>query len=220
MSSQQIDLARDFIADKDNDPSRLQEVMKLSGRTYVEMLFELLECEDKRVRNRTAKLIAQFSEQKPNLIEPQWDRLVQCVSGSENILRWNALMAFGQMASLDSGERIQSLLPTLMKLLEDESMVTAGHAISALGKIAKAHKETRRRILQHMLTVHEVSRNAECNQILIGKVLAALEPWISNASPKEKATILDYAKAQEQSLRSSTQKLAKRLSKKMHQQRN
>ena len=97
-------------------------------------------------------------------------------------------------------------------------MVTVGHAISCLGKIAKAYPQQRKNIMRRMMRVHESTRAVECSQILIGKVLAAVESLILDADSAELSLMQNYAKEHEQSPRLSTQKLANKVSKKIHLQ--
>jgi|GEM_PF-2857510 len=220
MPRNRVAQAREFLANKDKDPSRLWEALAVSVRVYAETLFALLQCDDKRAKNRAAKLIANLSEHDPRSVNPHWNELIECATGKENILRWNALIAIGFVTRLDSSERVRSLLPKLYKLIQDESMVTAGHAVTCLGKIALAHEEYRRTILRRLMTIDESSRDPECNQILAGKVLAALEPFIPDTASAKQASILDYAKEYEQSHRSSTRKLATKLVKKFQQKTN
>ncbi len=215
MKPKQLDEARRYLAEAENDPGQLQEVTGACDSNYAEVLVALLEGDHKRTKNRAAKLIAILSRASPHAVEPHWDRLLEHVTGSDTILRWNALIAMGNLAHLATGRQIERLLPQVSRLLRDDSMVTAGHAITCLSQAALARGEHREQILTQLLAIDHSARAPGCAQILDGKVLKILEPFIHSAGRAERAHLAEFATGQEASPRSGTRKLATRLQKRL-----
>lgn len=61
-------------------------------------------------------------------------------------------------------------------------MVTAGHVIFALGKLAANHSGIRSDIVANLTAVETWPYKPECLEILIGKVLTAVESLVTSMS--------------------------------------
>ena len=203
-------IAREFLAAKTNDPAALREHLGGTDRAFAKVLVALLESPEKRAKNRAAKLLALTSEKKPGAVYPDIDRLFEYLAGDETILKWNALISLGHLAGVDKSNCIEERLPVLFQLLHDESMITAGHAIVCLGRIAAAHQALTGTIVVRLLSIESMPHSAECRRILAGKVLGALDPAYAHADDATRKRLRSFAKRHLKNARPATQKLATR----------
>ena len=83
-------------------------------------------------------------------------------------------------------ELTTSLFHKLLLFLSDnESMITAGHVIDNLGKIANTKPSLRDTITKKLLDLENSSRNNECKNILLGKAIMAFGQYYESNENKE-----------------------------------
>lgn len=208
-----ISQAREFLANGNNDPTGLGPHLRTGRKAYARTLAGLLDCPDKRARNRAAKLLVDLSASEPNSVYPLIDELVIRVGSDDTIVQWNAIASIGLLAGVDRDGTIDGRLPALFELLRNKSMITAGHAIVALGRIAGEKPHLRSRILDRLLKVDAIPRNPECREILAGKVLTALSSLGPGSAPTEIRRIRSFASKYQDSPRKAVRTAAVRAGK-------
>ena len=150
-----------------------------------------------------------FSTRKPNLLYPRFAFFVQLIEGEDTILKWIAIDVIGNVSSVDAKNRInKKILRTLYDLLSNESMITAAHAISALGNIAVHKPRHRKEITANLLRVEKIKRNSECRNILIGHTILALTEYIDQI--QDKKPVLAFAQRALKNSRHATRKKAEK----------
>lgn len=205
-----MDTAHAFLADRGNSPADLRFHLEGTARSYAKTLLALLGAANKKVKNRAAKLLAQLSQDEPKVLHPEFGQLAALVAAPDTIVRWNALIAVGFLSrGADSGA-IDALLPELFGLLKDPSMITAGHAITSLGRIAASHEEHADAIVAALLDSDSPTRDPECRSILAGKTLAAMDPPASKVAKTLHARLVAFARSHADDSRPATRKLATR----------
>jgi hypothetical protein len=100
------------------------------------------------VQNGCAELASLLSEPHPELLYPHLSLFVANLCSRAKALRWEAVCTLGNLAAVDERRQICKLVPTLLLLLEDESIVLQGHAVRALAKIARANARRAGAILE------------------------------------------------------------------------
>lgn len=163
----------------------------------------------KRIKNAAAKTLQILSARNPKLLYAQLDFFLQLIDGDDTILKWIAIDVIGNVSSVDTKNRIsKTILLTLYDLLSDESMITAAHAIAALGHIAIHKPRHRKEITAHLLRVENIERNPECRNILIGHTIIALTEYIDQL--RDKKAVLAFARRALKNSRPATRKKAEK----------
>jgi hypothetical protein len=162
---------------------------------------------NKRIKNAAAKTLQILSAREPILLYPKFTFFVQLMNSDDTILKWIAIDVIGNVSAVDTKNRInKTTLQALYDLLSDESMITAAHAITALGTIA-AHKPRRRKeITNNLLSIEKIKRNPECRNILIGHTILALTEYIDQL--RDKKAVLLFARRALKNSRHATRKKA------------
>ena len=137
------------------------------------------------------------------------------VEAEETIPKWNALITVGLMADSVHGSKARALLPRLFELLEDASMVTTGHVVTCLRRLAAAKPRLRPEIVARMLKIEGSSRNPGCNEILADKVLKALITMAPDFQAATRESVIEFAANCAESSRSTTRTLADKLEKRL-----
>lgn len=207
--------AADFLSAPDIEPTELYKSLGAPIDAYVATVVDLLGDHMKRVKNRAAKLVVAACEAEPRVVYPYWGALVGYLDGDENILRWNAMIGLGFLAGECSETEASELVARVRPCLEDESMITAGHTITCLGRVALAKSAMRSIVVDDLLGVERMARNAECREILCGKALMALDPLVDEFDDSKCVRVSEFAARQLKSGRGSTQKIARRLMKRV-----
>lgn len=133
----------------------------------LQAVYEGIESSNKRIKNGSAKIFNILSQKHPNELYPRFDFFASLIESEDNIIKWNAIVVAGNLAFVDVENKIASILSVLFKLLSDETMITAAHAIESLGKIVKANPAFNQKISKQLILVETISRNEECRNILL-----------------------------------------------------
>lgn len=138
------------------------------------------EAAPKKVRNAAIKTVSILAQHRPSWVVGHLDDFIGRLDDEANIIRWTAMDVVGAVAVVD-GESGPShsirrpVVHSLERALEDVSMVTASHAVENLARIAVARKRYRASIVAALLRVETFPREEACREVLLGKVVEALE---------------------------------------------
>ncbi|MFA5134438.1 MAG: hypothetical protein WC505_01465 [Patescibacteria group bacterium] len=139
-----------------------------------------LQSDNPHVKYCCAKQAIALSAENPAALHRKLGVFVPFLDGGNNVLRWTALIVIGNLASVDSTGAIIKLVPRLIAFIKDASLITAGNAVKALGKIARHKPRLRKKILRALVGVEKVTYynkgkpSPECGNIMVGNVLDVL----------------------------------------------
>jgi hypothetical protein len=145
-------------------------------------LQELLS-KDPKVKYSCAKRAIAVSRENPKALYPDFGFSLKLLEGDNKILKWSAIQIIGNLSKVDSQKKVDALIPHLIALLSDKTMVTAANAIGALSKIAKNKAEHQEMILGALLRVEKAKYyskgelSPECTNVAIGHVIQCLEQF-------------------------------------------
>ena len=152
------------------------------------------------------------SQQSPELLYSHFDRFEELLESKNNIMKWTALQILGNLASVDTDHRIDSILPKIIANLNEGKMTTANNAISALATIAGQRSDLREKICLELLQVENYKYDTnECRNIAIGKVVLSFELLKDCLSSKIREELLQFLTRQSDNSRSATAKKAQSL---------
>lgn len=176
--------------------------------------FSGLSSQDAKIKFATAKALVELAKSHPERLYPAFDSIVPILDDENSILKWCAIDAIGYLAEVDANHLIDSLLPKLFAQLRGGKMITANHAIEALGRIARARPELEPMITPVLLKVASYRYDTpECTNIAIGKSLEALGSYTDLL--KRRNRIRSFAELQTHNRRPATKRKAETLLKKL-----
>jgi len=183
----------------------------LADNKPLELVFQGLSSGVSRVKFGCSKALLLLSQKRPDLLYGRIERIVELLDSENQILKWNAIAILGNLAAVDTKHQIKSHLKKLFGFLACGELITANNAIAALGKIAYAFPDERRRITAQLLGIeHNKFDTDECRNIAIGKAILAIEVFLDPGKPAK--SVFDFVRRQMENPRMATAKKAKAFS--------
>lgn len=198
------------LKEKGNKAAENIAILTLKDISLLQHVLDGATSSNKRVKNAAAKTLKIISAKEPQMLYPKFDFFVDLIKGEDTILKWIAIDVIGNLSYVDTENKIdKKILKKFYKLLSDEVMITSGHSIDNLWKIALNKPRYQKEITAHLLEVDSIERNEECRRILAGKVILAFTQYFDLIDDKNKEKILSYAKGHLNSSRHATKNKAK-----------
>jgi len=133
---------------------------------------------DPCTRFAAAKLMRILSERSPETLYPHFDALVRMLRDENSILRWNAMLALGNLASADREDKLESILDDYLAPVSGPNLVDAANTLQGAACIARAKPHLADRIAKRILEVERARyAKAECRNVAIGHAILALEEF-------------------------------------------
>jgi len=171
--------------------------------------------EKARVKFPIAKILRTISEKEPGLLYPRFDFFIDLLDSDNNIIKWNAMDIIANLTAADEDNKFDRIFERYFSLLNDGSLITAGHVVDNSAKIAAAKPERREQIEALVLTVEEVPLpTSECRNILAGKAILAFDQWFDVVEDKE--AVVGFVHRQLNSSRNATKNKAAKFLKRRH----
>ena len=161
-----------------------------------------------RVKFSCSKALLLLSEKHPEMLRDSIDAIATLLDSENQILKWNATAIMGNLAAKDTEGRVRSSLKKICGFLDGGELITANNAIAALGKMARAFPEERKRIVRRLIGVERgMFETEECRNMAIGKAILAVEMFCSPENPGKQ--VLDFVGRQTCNSRTATANKAK-----------
>ncbi len=174
----------------------------------IDSVFDQLSSKIPGVKFGCAKSLWLVSEQNPGLLYPKIARVLELLDSGNQILKWNGIAILGNLAAVDRKFQTRSVLPKIYAFLSSGELITANHAIAALGKIGKAFPEQQEGIVRNLLAIeHAQFPTDECRNIAIGKSILALSMFLKPG--RIQRDVMEFADSQKSNRRTATANKAK-----------
>ncbi len=181
----------------------------LKDRQHLSAVFYVISNGPPSDRFRCSKALLLLSESNPGFLYSRTQDIIGLLESNNQILKWNAIAILGNMASEDCKSVLAGILQKLYVFLSCGELITANHAIAALGKIGRVFPEKKKNIITRLLKVEGYAFDTdECRNIAVGKVILALEQLIDFSKANEK--VAEFARRQVGNRRPSTAKKAQK----------
>jgi hypothetical protein len=182
----------------------------LADKKQLDQLMEGLSNSNARVKFGCSKALLLLSEKYPGMLQNKIEQITELLEIPNQILKWTAIAVLGNLAAVDRQRKVRRLLPRLYGLLSSGELITANHAIAALGKIGSAFAEERTAIAGRLIGVENCPfETGECRNIAMGKVILALKMFVTPA--KAGSGIIEFVRRQTNNTRAATAQKAKDL---------
>lgn len=168
------------------DGTRPKDLFKLHvskrPERFVSDILAGLASKERRVQGGSAELASLVSEARPDLLYPHVDLFLENLTAKAPILRWEAVCTLGNLASVDEQNKIGPRIEGIISCLSHESIVLQGHAVRALGKLARAKPKLGPKALDALIGAQE---NFPGNRI--GFVVETMPAFAANPKLRTKA---------------------------------
>jgi hypothetical protein len=201
------------IAAKDSDKEKLAGAVIKQPELLSEVLAGL-GSEEAPIKYGCAKVVRLISEREPAVLYPRMEFLVELLDSGNQILKWGAIIAIGNLAAVDSKRKIAKILDRYLEPIPGPELITASNVINGAAEIAMAKPRLTDRIVDSILKV-ERARYAtpECRNVAIGHAIVALGRLFDRATRKDR--IVRFIGKQTKNSRNATRKKAERFMKRM-----
>ena len=175
--------------DKDDATKRIQELAdKLLGDPEVIRMY-LAEITGNKgtLKYEYEKAIRLASDIDAEALLPFFDELVGLLRHPNNFIKWGAIVTVANLLSATDLEQERIYYEELMKLLGDESMITASNAAAGCLKLIRSHPEREPEITARLLAMEGQSFlmkgvvSDECRNILCGHLLEVFDQYAGSS---------------------------------------
>ena len=176
-------------------------------------IFNGMSSSDAKVKFKSAKVLVLISKKTPQKVYPRFDLFVDLLSNENSILKWNAIDAIANLASVDVDKRFEKIFARFFGLLREGSLITAAHVVASAGKIVNAKPNLESRITKELLRVDKIKLpTEECRNILAGYIVLSFGEYFDKIQDKD--DVISFVKKQVKSSRNATRTKAAKFLKK------
>lgn len=182
-----------------------QKALK-DGKLLSELLERLTSKEDE-VRHNSFRALLIISEEHPEVLYPHWDHFSDLLTSENAYHRYIAVHMIANLTRVDTENKFERMSSGYLNLLNDKSVMVAGHLAVNLGKVAKAKAHLQRKITKMLVDIDKTYPRPERRDLMKGSVIEALDQYFAEAKDKER--IIEFVKEQLESNSPKTRKKAK-----------
>ena len=154
-----------------------------------------------------------MSQKEPGKLYPRIDFFKNLLDSDNNILKWNAIDIMANLASADVDGRFEEIFGKFYKLLQEGSLITAGHVVANSWKIVDAKPHLESRITEQLLKIEKTKLpTEECRDILIGHAMLCFDKYFDRIRNKDE--VITFVKRQMNNSRNATKAKAEKFLKK------
>ncbi len=175
-----------------------------------ELLSELLggiTSKEDEVRHNSFKPLLIISEEHPEVLYPHWDYFSSLLTSENSYHRYIAVYMIANLTTVDAENKFETISNEYLNLLNDKSVMVAGHLAGNLGKIAKAKPHLQAKITKMLLDIDKTYPRPERRDLIKGRAIEAFSEYFEEAKDRNK--IMEFVKEQLESTSPTTRKKAK-----------
>lgn len=158
----------------------------LRNQEAVEQLVAATSSPMARLRLGAAKALRTLSEREPDLLYPHFEFFDKLRRSDNSVLRWNAMLVLGNLAPVDTEEKIDAILDDYLGSIRGPHLIDAANTIRGATAMAVSKPHLADRIARAILQVEAANyKTPECRRVAIGHAINAftrLMPMVSDKS--------------------------------------
>jgi hypothetical protein len=158
------------------------------------------------------KALMLISEERGQVLYPQWDYFVGHLSSDNTYRKISALQLMANLTKVDTEKRFEEAFDQYYALLDDKSMITAVYVARSSGRIVRAKPELEAEITDRLLSIDETHHESDRKDLIKSGAIEAFNEYLEAA--KDKDRILEFVSGQLEGKSPKTRKLAKEFLKK------
>ncbi len=164
------------------------------------------------IRYGCAKVLMDFSEEKPEKLYKHMDFFINLLDSKYRILTWNAIAIVANLTKVDVENKFDAIFNKYYSFIDDEYMVTVANVVGNSGKIALAKPYLTQEITEKLLRVEDISLtphlSEECKKVIIQHAIKTFDVFFPQIEKKDR--VVSFVKKQCDSSRESLRKESKR----------
>jgi hypothetical protein len=195
------------LADKQHP--NLEKAMQLAlsdERALREILSGIVSKHD-AYRYNCLKVLLQISETQPLVLYPEWDYFVELLQSDNSFSQYPAVHIIATLVEADEDDRFDAIFDTFYSLLDDESVMIAGHVAGVSGKIAKAKPKLQTRVTKRLLDIDATHFEPGRKDLIKSYAIESFDAYFEEAENKEE--IVEFVRRQLDCTSPKTRKSAK-----------
>jgi len=130
---------------KEFTPERLVNKVIKDPKILADLIENLL-AKDDTIRYNSHKVLLIVSEVNPEVLYPNWAFFVDLLKSKNNFHKVIGIQILANLTKVDVQKKFEEIFDIYCDLLDAQSVMTAAHLASNLGKIAKAKPNLRNKI--------------------------------------------------------------------------
>lgn len=162
-----------------------------------------------RIRFAASKLLRIVSEKSPQALYPHFDCFARLLHDKNNILRWNAMLTLGNLASADHENKLDVILEAYLAPISGKKLIDAANTMRGAAAIGRAKPYLADEIAQYILAVEQACYPARaCRNVAIGHAIAALDELFQSLQNQQR--VLWFVRRQTKNPRRATSNKARK----------
>ena len=160
-----------------------------------------------------AKLLQTLSEESPETLYAYFDSLVALLVNDNSSIRWNGILALGNLGGVDAGKKLDRILEQYLALINGPQMIDAANTIRGATAIALAKPYLADRIGRAIRMVERADyEKPECRNVALGHAILALQKIFALLHDQRAAEL--FVRRQQRNPRNATRAKAQQFGKK------
>jgi hypothetical protein len=181
----------------------------------LQTLFHAIDSRAARTRFAGSKLLQLLSQESPQILYPYFDALVAMLRSTNSIIRWNASLALGNLASADTENKLDRILEEYLAPISGPQMIDAANTVRGATAIALAKPYLADRIARAIRSVERAHyATPECRNVALGHAILALQRIFPLLHDQRAAEL--FARRQRRNPRNATRNKARVFARKCH----
>jgi len=160
-----------------------------------------------------AKLLQVVSVESPETLYPYFDSMVALLVNHNSFIRWNGILALGNMGGADTGKKLDRILEQYLEPIAGPQMIDAANTMRGATAIALAKPYLADRIARAIRTVERAHyHKPECRNVALGHAILALQKIFAILQDQRAAEL--FVRRQQRNSRKATRAKARVFAKK------
>jgi len=159
------------------------------------------------IRNNSFNALMLLAERHPEVLCSRWDYFVELLKSDNSFSQYPAVHIIATLVEADEDDRFDAIFDSYYSLLDDESVMIAGHVAGVSGKIAKAKPKLQTRITKRLLNIDATHFEPGRKDLIKSYAIESFDAYFEEAENKEE--IVEFVRRQLDCTSPKTRKIAK-----------
>ncbi len=205
-------IALQEIAKKNSDKEKIAGKI-INKPDLLPMIFEGLKSDKASIRYGCEKILRIISQEKPEILYPQFSFFVKLLDTDKSFLKWGAIIILANLTRVDKKSKFSRIFDKYFSPIPGPDLIPAGNVIRSAATIAHAKPRLTEKIAREVLKVERAKyKTTECRNIALGHAIASLDRFYHQI--KDKKSVVKLIKEQRKNSRNATRKKAEKFIKK------
>jgi hypothetical protein len=159
------------------------------------------------IRENSFKVLMCLAENQPEILGPHWDYFAELLQSDNGFSQYAAIHLIATLVQADEAGRFEVIFDTFYNLLDDKSVMVAGHVAGVSGQIATTKPHLQTRITERLLTIDNTQHEQERKDLIKARAIESMDAYFETAENRD--DIITFVRAQLNCTSPKTRKVAK-----------